>query len=133
MCQPGSSCATMRAVAAPPGLTAAGSTVIDHCTGFNFCADRADDPANSNTAAIRVDIIYFILRPGGGKAVKALFDTLVDLTIVKLGRHANRVLYGVRVRPAMADDAHTPYTQQRSTTKLGVIDALLEVRIGGPR
>src|SRR5262245_26308065 len=131
MCQPESSFATTRAVTASPGLTAGGSTVIDHCTGFNFCAGRNAEPSNSNTGATREDTISFFLRSGGRKTVKTLFDALVDLPVGKLGGYANRVFYGVRVRPAMADNAHAPDSKQRSPPELRVVYALFEISVGG--
>src|SRR5215469_9763696 len=57
---------------------------------------------------------------------KFLFDALVDIALTELLGNADRILDGISVGAAMADDANAAHSQQRGAAILRIIHASLE-------
>src|ERR1017187_5055291 len=60
------------------------------------------------------------------QAAEFVFHALVDSAAGAFGGHADGVLDGVGVGPAVADDARAAHAQQRRAAVFGIIQALLE-------
>src|ERR1700722_20871728 len=69
----------------------------------------------------------------GGPLAQLVFDPLVDVAAGELGSHADGVLNGVGVGPAVADNADAAHPQQWRTAVFGIVHALLEILEGRPR
>src|SRR5512146_1277052 len=61
----------------------------------------------------------------GCPALQLRFNALIDASFRVLGRDADGVLDRVRVRAAVADDAHALHAQQGRSAVLGIIEAAL--------
>src|SRR6185312_4243511 len=66
-------------------------------------------------------------RSGSSAGTESILDAVVDVSLGELSGYADAIHNGALVGAAMADDAHTTHSQQRSSAVLGVVDALLEV------
>src|SRR5690242_8417420 len=94
MCQPGS----MRASSFPrivePGAAAGGSSVRDHFTR-SFCAKAGTVAAHSARRQVRLN----------HDALQFIFDPPVYIFARKFGGYADGILYRIRIRAPVADNA----------------------------
>src|ERR1017187_507613 len=87
---------------------------------------EAEARARKRAAARRTSISGF-----ADQAAEFVFNALVDLAAGEFRGHADGVLDGVGVGPAVADDARAAHAQQGRAAVLGIIQALLESGEGG--
>src|SRR5689334_20252812 len=105
-----------------PGGAEGGSAVNVQLARGCVCP-KAESAHRSSSVERKINL----LADGVGRVpAQFVFDPLVDFAARKLRGDTNGVLNGVRIRPAVADDAAAAHAEQRSAAVLRVIEALLE-------
>src|SRR5215471_13718029 len=119
-----------------PGAAVAGSGATVQVTCWSW-AKRAEESRRSKTgtdaffakAPKKASVPFwprFLVT--GFAQLQFIFNLLVDVAPGEFGGDTDRVLDGVDVAAAVADDASAAHAEQRSAAILGVIQALLERR-----